>query len=278
MIDTTKLISDIYHDYLENEAKEPKRAHLGASSLGDKCMRHIYYEFRWYNTGIKDGRILRLFNTGKREESRIVENLQSLGFVISTITDSGKQIESRDISGHIGGSVDGIIHHIPVKYGLLDSEKCILEIKTHSEKNFRKFKDFKVKSVFPKHYTQVQVYMGMMNIPYALYVAVNKNTDELYFELIPYNNLEHERVYEIAKEVILAKEPLARIKENPNWFECKMCKFYDVCHTSVPPPKSCRTCIYSRPIKEGKWSCDFHKKEIDYDLQIKGCEDYKENH
>ncbi len=277
MINTTKLIADIYDDYLKQEAGVPKREHLGASALGDKCGRHVYYEFRWYDTGIKEGRILRLFNTGKREEARVVENLRALGFILDIETPDGRQIQCRDSSGHIGGSVDGIIHHIPVQYGLIDAEKCILEIKTHSEKNFRKFKDAKVQTVFPKHYTQVQVYMGMMEIPYTLYVAVNKNTDELYFELIPYVQAEHERVHEIAKEVILAKEPLPRIRENPSWFECKMCKFYDVCHQQVVPKKNCRTCIYSRPIKDGKWACDLQKIEIDYEMQMKGCDEYKLN-
>lgn len=211
-VNTDKLINDIYNHYIMDSSKADKRDHLGASALGEKCKRHVYYEFRWYDLGIKEGRILRLFDTGKREENRVIEDLRNVGFVISMTADNGVQITCRDDSGHIGGSVDGIIHHIPEKYGIKLDNNCILEIKTHSEKNFRKLKEAGIQKNFPKHYTQVQVYMGMMEIPNSLYVGVNKNTDELYFELIPYNKIEHDRAYNIAKEVVLANEPLNRIK------------------------------------------------------------------
>jgi hypothetical protein len=273
-IDTIKIVEDIYNTYLSETANEAKRRHLGASALGDKCMRNIWYDFRWYFTGMKDGRILRLFNTGKREEIRVVENLLNLGFMLFTENDFGRQIECRDSSGHIGGSVDGIIYHIPAKYGSLDADKCILEIKTHSEKNFRKLTGG-IKNNFPKHYTQVQVYMGLMNIPCSLYVGVNKNTDEMYFEMVHYDKFEHDRVYSLAKDVLLAPTPPDRIRENPTWFECKMCKFHDICHTATAAPKNCRTCVFSRPIADGKWTCDFHNKPLSYDEQVLGCESYK---
>ncbi len=276
-IDSDKLVNDIYDCYLQDDVEAPKRKHLGASALGDKCKRHVYYEFRWYTTGIKEGRILRLFDTGKREESRVIEDLRNIGFVISMNADNGVQITCRDDSGHIGGSVDGIIHHIPLKYGFLSADKAILEIKTHSEKNFRKLKDGGIQKSFPKHYTQVQVYMGMMEIPMSLYVGVNKNTDELYFELVPYDRDEHNRAYDVAKEVVLATQPLDKIKDSPSWFECKMCKFYDVCHMGASAPKSCRTCVFSRPIAHGKWTCDFHNKELSHEMQVEGCSDHKEN-
>jgi hypothetical protein len=275
-LDTAQIIGDIYANYADEAFSEDKRTHMGASALGDKCKRAIYYDFRWYGNGIKDGRILRLFNTGKREESRVVCDLLDLGFIVGTHIDY-KQIQCRDSSGHIGGSVDGIIDYIPSRYGLLESDKAILEIKTHSEKNFRRLVNSDVKSQFPKHYTQMQIYMGLMEIPYCLYAAVNKNTDELYFELMSYDIVEFDRAYAVAKEVAVSVTPPARIRENPSWFECKMCNFHDVCHMSVAAPGNCRTCVFSRPIADGEWTCDFHNKPISKVDQLAGCDSYKAN-
>lgn len=56
-----------------------------------------------------------------------------------------------------------------------------------------------------------------------------------------------------------------------------MCKFYSICHLAETPKRNCRTCLFSRPISNGKWTCDFHNNELTHDMQIKGCEDYKEN-
>src|SRR5665213_1509612 len=167
---SNKLALGIYKSYLDKEATKPKRTHMGASTLGDKCSRAIYYDFRWYDPGFKDGRILRLFETGQEEEPRVIRNLRDQGFVIRETDDNGNQIQVRDSSGHIGGSVDGIIDYVPLGYNEVGVEKCVLEVKTHSEKNFRKFDKAGVKISFPKHYTQMQVYMGMMKIPHALYL------------------------------------------------------------------------------------------------------------
>src|SRR3546814_7080313 len=39
----------------------------------------------------------------------------------------------------------------------------------------------------PEHYTQMQLYMRKMGLTVALYVAVCKNTDDLYMEIIYLN-------------------------------------------------------------------------------------------
>lgn len=256
------LVNDIYDTYISREREEPRRRHLGASSLGEKCLRHIYYEFRWYNSSVMGGRILRLFTTGKLEEARVVGDLKSVGIVVS---DAQNQL--RDVSGHIGGSVDGV-----VQYG--DDEPHILEIKTHSDKNFKKFEKQNVMNAYPKHYTQVQMYMGLSGIKNTLYAGVNKNTDELYFEVIPFDEEEYELATEKARNVVLASAPPPRIKDIPGWFECKMCRFYNICHLQEKPARNCRTCKHSKPLKGGKWSCALLDKELSLEEQLAGCDEY----
>ena len=44
------------------------RSHLGASVIGNKCKRAIWFNFRWVKKPEFSGRQLRLFNRGHKEE------------------------------------------------------------------------------------------------------------------------------------------------------------------------------------------------------------------
>lgn len=53
---------------------------LGASQIGRECERQLWYGFRWATMGEAfDGRMLRLFNRGHREEAVFVEELRGIG-------------------------------------------------------------------------------------------------------------------------------------------------------------------------------------------------------
>jgi hypothetical protein len=279
-INTEKLIADIYSHYVSKESELPKRQHLGASVLGDKCERSVFFEFRWYDTSSFPGRILRLFNTGKREEERVVENLTNLGFGIDTVVGKvkKKQIECRDSSGHMGGSIDGLIHTIPPEYGAIGlSKPWILEIKTHSDKNFKKLQKDGMKSAYRKHYLQMQVYMGMLDSPCGLYVSVNKNTDELHIEAVPFDKYDYSFIEGRAERILSSNTIPDKISVNPSWFECKLCKFHAICHENKAPSVNCRTCKHSNPSPSGKWSCNLHFVELSAAMQEKGCQQYSVN-
>lgn len=259
------IIKRIYDTYAKAKAEEKLRSHLGASSLGDKCLRHIYYEFRWYDSSKISPRILRLFETGKLEEKRIIRNLKKINLPVT-----GRQNSLRDVSGHIGGSVDGIIQ--------LDEQKHILEVKTHSKKNFSRLGKQRLALAFPKHYAQVQIYMGLAKISKTFYLAVNKDNDELYSEIIDFDPISYDDIISKGREVLLATVPPDRIKDIPGWFECKMCKFYNICHQSEAPKMNCRSCVFSKPTRNGSWHCTHHDQALDHEAQLKGCSEYKLNH
>lgn len=268
-----QIANDIYEKYALDEKAATKRTHLGASVIGDKCVRHIFYEYRWYQSEVPEGRILRLFDTGKREEERVIKNLKDLGFKFLKSANNN-QFEFRDKSGHIGGSVDGIIEYFPAKYGNIKGN-VILEIKTHSDKNFKKFAKEKVQSAFPKHYYQMQYYMGSMDTQYALYAAVNKNTDEMYYELVPFDNVTYLSLKETAESVVNSDALPGKLSQNPTWFECKMCKFYGICHKDKPADVNCRTCKHSVPYMNGTFGCSLLAKALSVDDQVKGCKQHE---
>lgn len=79
-----KLVKLIDKDVQTDEARKKGRTHLGASVLGRKCLRQIWYGWRWMHITQHQGRLLRLFNRGHREEPAFVALLRRRGFVVRT--------------------------------------------------------------------------------------------------------------------------------------------------------------------------------------------------
>ena len=67
----TPTLTAIYAAY-ENLQGDGFREHLGASLIGKPCGRALWFDFRWVTPSRFSGRMLRLFETGQREEDRIV--------------------------------------------------------------------------------------------------------------------------------------------------------------------------------------------------------------
>lgn len=265
------LADDIY-----SQNSDPFRSHLGASLIGRKCTRELWYAFRWAKSVIHMGRIVRLFNRGHAEEPRFVALLLMIGCQVWQYDDKGKQFKISDVYGHFGGSLDGVATGIP---DIPIGEPCLTEFKTHSEKSFIKLRVDGVKIAKPEHYVQMQTYMHKMDLKYALYMAVNKNDDELYAEIIYYDQdvgPQHiRRAYHIVSEVEAPK----RISTNPAWFECKFCDYKGICHGKDIPAQNCRTCMYSTPLIDGskQWHCRLHLKDLDTNAQMLGCQQFSLN-
>ena len=77
----TPTLDAIYAAYVA-EADDGFRDHLGASIIGKDCERALWYDFRWVTRRGFSGRMLRLFDTGKREEDRLVRDLRRTGATV----------------------------------------------------------------------------------------------------------------------------------------------------------------------------------------------------
>jgi len=198
-----------------------------------------------------EGRMYRLFETGKREEARIVQNLRSIGCEVHA-DDGSSQYAFRALGGHFAGSMDAVItgyHEAPKKW-------IVVEMKTHSAKSFKDLLEKKVQASKPMHYAQMQTYMGTSGIDRALYFAVNKDTDDIYTEYLHFDQAEFERLRIRAERIIKAAEPPLKISNDPSWYQCKMCDMADICHGTEAPEVNCRTCCHSTPdTVAGGWSC-----------------------
>lgn len=240
-INTTAAAIDRYHESLPRR----RSRRLGASSIGEECSRRIWYQFRWAKDEQFSGRMLRLFRRGNREESVVIEDLEAIGCVV---TGTGKEQFELKIAPHIVAYPDGIIEAgVPEA----PAKSHVLEIKTHSAKSFATLLK---EGLPPKHYAQMQLAMHGTGIDRGLYVAVNKDTDDLYTERLRYEKETAEKIIARGQMIIDAQEAPLGVSTDPSWYQCKMCPVASVCHKWIPADRNCRTCAHSTPVAEG-WHC-----------------------
>ncbi len=266
-INTT--IAKIYEAY-ENDADSGNRPHLGASLIGHACERYLWLTFRWVSAKKFSGRMLRLFETGQLAEARFVANLRRIGVEVHDVQPDGTQWRVSALGGHFAGSMDGAC------VGLPEAPKTwhVLEFKTHNEKSFKELVTKGVLVAKPQHYAQMQIYMGLTGMERAMYMAVNKNTDELYSERVDFDSVEFAKLMARAERVVNANEPPLRCSNDASWFVCKMCDFSEHCHGTEAPAVNCRTCAHSTPEMDGnaRWSCGHHNEsQIPIAGQRIGC-------
>jgi len=276
-IERRKLISQIETDvdaYCRETMRDDPREHLGASVIGDPCQAKIWNDFRWLKQEQFTGRILRLFERGKLEENRFVALLRGIGFEVKEFDESGAQFKISGVDGHFGGSLDGLVK-APARYEL--EGVGVVEFKTHGENSFKKLIKDGVRISKPIHYGQMCCYGRAYNLKWGLYVAVNKNTDELYFEIVPLDYLHADDMFRRADAIIHAQEQPVKIALTETFFQCKTCVHSGICHEGEKPQKNCRSCKYATPIKNGKWNCGnqvytgSYTCTLDTDRIKKGC-------
>ena len=245
------------------------RAHLGASLIGHPCERRLWFTFRWTGKEKFDGRMLRLFSTGQREEPRVVEELRGIGCEVHA-DDGQAQFRVSACDGHFGGSMDGAVLGLPEA----PATWHVLEVKTHSAKSFKDLSTKGVQASKPMHYAQMQTYMHLGELERALYYAVNKDTDETYLERVAYDKAFAEQLVAKAQRIISAEAPPQRLSNDPAWFDCKFCPFHEHCHWTRFPESNCRTCVHSTPTANAQWECASKKRTLTLAQQRQGCEEH----
>ena len=260
-------VAAIYAAY-EADAETGYRAHLGASLIGTECTRAIWYGFRWATRARHTGRILRLFQTGHLAEARFVADLRRIGVTVLEVDpETGRQWTLRDAGGHFGGSMDAVAIGVP------EAPKAwhVCEFKTHSAKSFAKLQAEGVAASKPLHWAQMQAYMQLAGLDRAFYLAVCKNTDELYQERIHHDAEAALRILAKAERIIAAARPPARISDDPAWWQCRLCDHHAVCHEGQAVERHCRACLHATPVDGGAWHCRRHEHPLTRQDQEVGC-------
>ncbi len=257
---------------------ETFRTHLGVSQIGEECARKLFYGWRWCTKSFHKGQTIRLFNRGHLEEARFVALLLSSGMKVWQQDEEGKQFRISMVNGHFGSAVDGVVMGCP---DIPQGQACLTEMKTHNDKSFKLLVKEGVKVAKWEHYTQIQVYMRKLGLAVTLYLAVNKNTDELYGEILYLDIPCADTYIDRGSNIVVLDNPPERISETGSFYKCKWCEHNSICHMDRKPEINCRTCANSRPLEDGTWRCynpEIDKLGVGYILskeeQLKGCEDY----
>lgn len=227
-----------------DRSAQPRRQYLGASRLGVACERALQYEYG--NAAVDPGReipgrVLRVFEVGHALEVLAIRWLRLIGFDLYTQKASGGQFGFCVAGGRIQGHVDGILNAGPAELGL--TYPALWECKTMNDKSWRDTVKHGVARSKPVYAAQIATYQAYMEscIPGvsrnpALFTAINKDSEEMWFERVPFDGGLAQRMSDRAVRVITATqsgELLPRHATTPTHFECKFCPWQDRCWSSA---------------------------------------------
>tara|TARA_B110000503_G_scaffold141378_1_gene234719 strand:- start:971 stop:1906 length:936 start_codon:yes stop_codon:yes gene_type:complete len=266
---TVKAIRAAY----ERKAKNRDSVGINVSQAGEECERKLWYALHWASPREAiDGRKLRLFGTGNVEEDRMLDDLEAAGFeVVRRDPATGGQFRVELVDGWLRGYTDGKIiglYHAPTL-------PHVLELKTHND---RSFKDLVKRGIFeskPSHYVQMQMYMHAQGLEACLYLALNKNDEYMFEDIVRYNKKFCEKIEAKVARIVKAKAAPPKLYEDPDAkmaFSCTWCPALAQCHRGVLARKNCRTCISSTFLPGAVVRCELHEKELTIEEQAVGCD------
>ena len=260
-------IDAIYQTFVDAEARQPQRDYLGGSQIGEECERKLWYSFRHVLRQNFDGRILRLFDTGHREEARLIEDLRRAGCTVYDRDAGGSQFRYTACDGHFSGGLDGVIEGLQEAPGT----NHLLEAKTMKSKLFDEMDAKGVAKAKPVYFAQLQVYMHMAELTRAAFFAVCKDDDRIYMERVPYDAAVAQALLSKASRIIHAETPPDRIAKDASSWLCKFCPYIDLCHGAKVAAVNCRTCVHSSPVADAQWEC---AKSADTSIPEKDCTEH----
>ena len=269
---TNKVVSRIYQALEKQDRRADQYlGRLGASSIGNPCLRRVWLSWRGFYNSKYTGRTLRIFETGHLQEQRIINDLRLSGLSVWDTDADGNQFQFKDpASGHFIAKVDGVVKALPED----PDTPHLMEVKTHADKSFKDLTKKGVQASKPIHWWQMQSGMLYGGFQRGLYVALNKNDEQFYVETVEPCEETQTQVQERVANLVRTTITPSRISENSDSFACKFCDAKAVCWNEVPAERNCRTCTNCSPGAEGAWVCDLLGETRSLDAQRLGCEHY----
>ena len=224
----SKIIDD---SMMAVDQQKVRRKYLGASRWGHHCDRALAYEFHGLakdeGKGFK-GKTLRIFDMGHDGEERMAEYLKTAGFAITTHGPDGNQIGFSLNDGMLKGHVDGIIYNGP-DMGL--AWPALWENKALGDSSFSKVSKNGIKEANNTYFVQAQVYMTYTNTKWCLFTCINRDTGEVYAEIIMSDSAVALSARDRAVRIISSEKPeeMPRCTTDMNDRRCKWCDYSARC-------------------------------------------------
>ena len=214
----------------QNKA-QPRREYLGASGIGRECERQIQYEYAGAPKERDfDGITLRKFAAGHHYEDDTAKLLKAAGFDLRVTKPNGDQFGFAALDGKFAGHIDGVLCGGPsfIKYPTLWEHKAV------GNKTFSKHVKDKVAKANPTYAAQIAIYQAYLDLAEnpAVFTVRNTDTQELHFELVPFDGKLAQETSDKAVRIIKETEAgalLPRIAQNPDFYLCKWCDYGSRC-------------------------------------------------
>lgn len=222
------------------QSKQTPRDYLGASRLGVSCDRALQFE---YTDTLRDedqnfsGKILRVFQAGHVFEELMIKWLKLAGINLVTQKQNGNQFGFTVAGGKVKGHIDGVIIDAPTELNF--TFPMLWECKSLNDKSWKDVVKKGLTISKPIYAAQVAIYQAYMESQIegicknpALFTAINKDTAEIHFELINFDQELAQKSSDRAVKILCATEAqelLPRIATDSTHFECKFCPWQQRC-------------------------------------------------
>jgi hypothetical protein len=223
------------------EAAGDRRGYLGMSAIGNPCPRQPWYAWRDTTPLPLEGRVLLLFEHGRKIEELICTGLRAAGYQLEGAYPD-QQIEYRAFGNFFVGHPDGLV--------ALEHGKAVLEVKSANSSRFKMMMEKGVEAIYPQYYVQMQLYMHFSGLRQAVFVAMRKDDSAIYSEMITYDELAANALLEVAARIIRTHDPEGRFFIPPATGDdetCKWCRFRVHCQEpaeAIQTIRSCRSCSF----------------------------------
>lgn len=212
--------------------RQPPRNYVGMSELGDNCLRRVYYNAVKAPRKEFSARQLRAFEVGHLYEALTAEWLREAGFTLLSQDGHGAQFRVYQADGRLSGGIDGVLTAGPEAFNRLITYPALWENKALAAKWWKEIVRHGLQDAEPKYFGQVNVYMGYFQLQQCLFTAENKDTGEIYCEILPYSlqaaQAASDRGVEVIQAIESGTEP-RRLCPTKAYFEVNMCSFADHC-------------------------------------------------
>ncbi len=176
------------------------------------------------------GQSLRIFAVGHVFEDLAVDWLRQAGFDLRTRSRAGEQFGFAVAGGRIQGHIDGVVVAAPMVMAV----PALWECKSANARSWQEIARRGVVAAKPIYAAQIalyQAYMDLVGTP-ALFTAINKDTSELWHELVPFDAALAQATSDKAVRILRAcdaGEWLPRLTTDPDHHECAQCAWRRRC-------------------------------------------------
>jgi hypothetical protein len=231
-----KLIESIYKNIEIDDAKQPHRGYIGASSIGDECELKLWMQYKKPELKKqKPATTIMAANDGHRSEDLVASLIRQSPYNIELTThdSNGKQLGFSDLEGNYKGHWDGLILGIPQA----PKTTHVWEHKAKNQKYYDALTKLKEKvpekSVLEEwdynYYCQGVTYMHYSGTTRHYTTVALAGTRGLQSIRTNENPKLAIHLRDKAQRIINYISPPVGISTNPSFYKCKLCDFYNTC-------------------------------------------------